>query len=122
MLSILIGSFNTYKQYPFSNIDLSPWLIPKSHIPNLIVIGLQELSLNFSLFEQKSEYQWKKLIGKTLPDYQLLSHARLNGIKYFDIYSFLLLFSIGLLLLIYIQPSHLSRCSSISSAKVPTVG
>jgi len=89
MLSILIGSFNTYKQYPSSNIDLSPWLISKSQIiPNLIVIGLQELPLNFSLFEQKSEYQWKKLIEKTLPDYQLLSHVRLNGTEYFDIYSF----------------------------------
>ena len=89
MLSILIGSFNTYKQYPSSNNDLSPWLISKSQIiPNLIVIGLQELPLNFSLFEQKSEYQWKKLIEKTLPDYQLLSHVRLNGTEYFDIYSF----------------------------------
>ncbi len=85
-LSILIGSFNTHKLYPPIDINLSPWLTYKSYTPHIIAIGLQELPLNFSVFQQKSEYQWKNLIDKTLPNYQLLSRIRLNSKKYFFIF------------------------------------
>jgi hypothetical protein len=81
-LSILIGSFNTHKLYPPPDINLSPWLTHKSHTPHIIAIGLQELPLTFTFFQQKSENEWRKLIEKTLPNYQLLSRVRLNGIKY----------------------------------------
>jgi len=80
-LSILIGSFNTHRLYPPPDINLSSWLIHKSHIPHIVAIGLQELPLTFTFFQQKSEYEWIKLIEKTLPNYQLLSRVRLNGIE-----------------------------------------
>jgi len=76
-LSILISSFNTHKLYPPPDINLSPWLTHRSITPHIIAIGLQELPLSFS-FQQKSEYTWIKLIEKTLPNYQLLAHVRLN--------------------------------------------
>ncbi len=81
-LSILIASFNTHRLYPPPDINLSSWLIHKSHSPHIVAIGLQELPLTFTLFQQKSEYEWIKLIEKTLPNYQLLSRIRLNGIEY----------------------------------------
>jgi hypothetical protein len=104
-LSILIGSFNTHKLYPPPDINLSSWITHKSITPDIIAIGLQELPLTLTLFEQKSEYVWRKLIEKTLTNYQLLSSVRLNGI----------------ILFIYIQSSHFNQCSSISTAKLPTV-
>ncbi len=103
-LSILVGSFNTHKLYPPSGINLSSWITHQSTTtPQIIAIGLQELPLTF--FQQKSEYIWRKIIEKTLPNYQLLSYVRLNGI----------------ILFIYIQSSHFHQCSSIGTAKVPTV-
>jgi hypothetical protein len=86
-LSILIGSFNTHRLHPPSDINLSSWLTHKSLTPHIIAIGLQELPLNFSLFQQKSEYEWIKLIEKTLPNYQLLSRVRLNSINYSFVFS-----------------------------------
>lgn len=103
-LSILVGSFNTHKLYPPSDINLSSWITHQSiTTPQIIAIGLQELPL--TIFQQKSEYIWRKIIEKTLPNYQLLSYVRLNGI----------------ILFIYIQSSHFHQCSSIGTAKVPTV-
>jgi len=91
-LSILIGSFNIHKLYPPPDIDLSSWLTHKSHIPHIVAIGLQELPLTFTFFQQKSEYEWIKLIEKTLPNYRLLSRVRLNGIKHSFIISIHYLF------------------------------
>lgn len=82
-LSILIGSLNTHRLHPPSDINLSAWLTHKSYTPHIVAIGLQELPLTFSVFpSQKSEYEWIKSIEKTLPNYQLLSRVRLNGIEY----------------------------------------
>ena len=79
-LSILIGSFNIHKLHPPPNINLSSWLTHSSSPPpHIIAIGLQELPLTFTFLQQKSEYEWIKLIEKTLPNYQLLSSVRLNG-------------------------------------------
>lgn len=80
-LSILIGSFNTHRIYPPSDINLSSWLTFPLLTPHIIAVGLQELPLNLTLSQQKSEYQWLKLIGRTLPNHKLLSHVRLNGIQ-----------------------------------------
>ncbi|UJR26756.1 hypothetical protein I4U23_008071 [Adineta vaga] len=77
-LSILIGSFNTHKLYPPSDINLSSWLIYPHITPQIIAIGLQELPLAFTTNQQKSEYQWIELIEKTLPNYRLLSHGFMN--------------------------------------------
>jgi len=104
-LSILIGSFNTHKLYPPFDINLSSWITHHSHHPHIIAIGLQELPLTLTLYQQKSESLWKNLIEKTLPNYQLLSSVRLNGI----------------ILFIYIQSSHFHQCSSIGTGKLPTV-
>ncbi len=91
-LSILIGSFNTHKLYPPADINLSSWLTYKSYTPNIIAIGLQELPFTYSIFQQKSVYQWKELIEKTLTNYQLLSSVRLNSktiLSFFFILSFI---------------------------------
>jgi hypothetical protein len=81
-LSILIGSFNTHRLHPPSDINLSSWLTHKTHTPHIIAIGLQESPFTFSFFQpEKSEYEWIKSIEKTLPNYQLLSRVRLNGIE-----------------------------------------
>ncbi|CAF1042674.1 unnamed protein product [Rotaria sp. Silwood1] len=103
-LSILIGSFNTHKYYPPTDINLSSWLIYQSITPHIIAIGLQELPFSYLFLQQKSEYQWIKLIEKTLPNYKLLSRVRLNGI----------------ILFIYIQSSYFDQCSAISTAQVRT--
>ncbi|CAF1230760.1 unnamed protein product [Adineta steineri] len=104
-LSILIGSFNINKRYPPSDINLSSWLTYPSITPHIVAIGLQELPLTFTFSQQKSVYEWTQLLERTLPNYQLLSHVRLNGI----------------ILFIYIQSSHINQCSSIATAKLPTV-
>jgi hypothetical protein len=85
-LSILIGSFNTHKLLPPRDINLSSWLTYSSITPHIIAIGLQELPLNFSFLQQKSEYEWIKLLEQTLPNYQLLSRVRLNG-NLFDLFN-----------------------------------
>ncbi|CAF2436640.1 unnamed protein product [Rotaria sp. Silwood2] len=100
-LSILIGSFNTHKCYPPTDINLSSWLIHQSISPHIIAIGLQELPFSFLFLRNKSEYQWIKLIEKTLPNYKLLSRIRLNGI----------------ILVIYIQSSYFDQCSAIATAQ-----
>jgi len=86
-LSILIGSFNTHKLLPPPDINLSSWLTYSfiTH-PHIIAIGLQELPLTFSFLQQKSEYEWIKLLEQTLPNYQLLSRVRLNG-NLFDLFN-----------------------------------
>ncbi|CAF0790841.1 unnamed protein product [Adineta ricciae] len=103
-LSILIGSFNTHRIYPPSDIDLSSWLTFPLITPRIIAVGLQELPLNLTFSQQKSEHQWLKLIERTLPNHRLLSHVRLNGT----------------ILFIYVQSSYLDQCSSVGSSTVPT--
>ena len=78
-LSILIGSFNIHKLFPPSDVNFSSWLTHPSHLPHIIAIGLQELSPIWSFQKQKSEYHWKNLFDKTLPNHQLYSHVRLHS-------------------------------------------
>ena len=77
IISILIGSFNTHLFYPPANANLSAWLNHPSVTPDIVAVGLQELPLSVTLFEQKSESQWRKLIEQTLPSYRLLSSIRM---------------------------------------------
>jgi len=121
-LSILIGSLNTHRLYPPPDINLSSWLTYKSSTPHIVAIGLQELPFTYSFLQQKSDYQWKELIEKTLPNYQLLSSVRLNGKTILSfVFCQFIIYSLGLILFIYVQSSHVNQCSSIATANVPTV-
>lgn len=119
-LSILIGSFNTYKLLPPSDINLSPWLTHQSHIPHIIAIGLQELPGSWPFLPEKCEDQWMKLFDRTLPKHQLYSRVRLNSNDFFMRLS-CILYSLDLILFIYVQSSYINQCSSMSTAAVPTV-
>lgn len=119
-LSILIGSFNTYKLPPPSDINLSSWLTCQSHTPHIIAIGLQELPGVWPFLHDKSEYQWKSLLDTTLPNHQLYSRVRLNSKYLFTKVSFIL-YSLDLILFIYVQSSQVNHCSSLGTAAVPTV-
>ena len=119
-LSILIGSFNTHKLPPPSDINLSPWLTYQSHTPHIIAIGLQELPGVWPFLQHKSEYQWKRLLDTTLPNHQLYSRVQLNS-KYLFITASFILYSLDLILFIYVQSSQINQCSSMGTAAVPTV-
>ena len=120
-LSILVGSFNTYKRYPPSTIDLSAWLTHPSCTPHIVAVGFQELPISYNFLPEKSESHCLTLLDKTLPHHRLFSRVRLHG-KYHPLANPLLnAVPTGMLLLIYVQPALIDQCSSVGTARVPTV-
>ena len=70
-MNLFTGTWNLGGVKPYSTVDISSWLVPiqESFIPDIVVLGFQELveaSLMGGGNIEKAVKQWNELVLKTL--------------------------------------------------------
>ncbi|CAF0800932.1 unnamed protein product [Didymodactylos carnosus] len=114
---ILCGTFNVNNRQPPSTVSLNEWICRAEQIPDIIAVGFQEIDTSGGAYlydDKKKEDEWEHLLSKTIKHcgnsissdnkYELVNKVRLMGI----------------LLFVYVRSQHVTKCTAISRASVPT--
>ncbi|XP_071957184.1 inositol polyphosphate 5-phosphatase OCRL-like [Antedon mediterranea] len=105
---IYVGTWNVNGQNPVE--QLNPWLTPLDHIPDMYVIGFQELDLSKEAFlfnDSPKEEEWYKAV-----EHALHKKATYRKVK--------LIRLVGMMLIVFVQESHYPFVNNLMAETVGT--